>query len=184
LGRNAQPIDILKARGKKHLTKQEIQDRKASEIKLGEQKMVCPAYVKNDVVAYQKWKEIIKIYKDFEFVTSGDSGILARYCKTYSEYQDLVQHRQRIINFDSLDYDALEILEEQSSEEQAAKLFNKINYILSVDGVLKIDAAINKKSDMLIKYEDRIFLNPLAKVKNVPKKEKPKEKDPNAEMFD
>ena len=54
---------------------------------------------------------------------------------------------------------------------------NKINYIVSVDGVLKIDSAINKKMDMLIKMEDRLFLNPLSKVKNVPKKE-PKTIDP------
>jgi len=36
--------------------------------------------------------------------------------------------------------------------------------------------------DMLIKMEDRLFLNPLAKVKNIPKAESKKE-DPVADRF-
>jgi hypothetical protein len=34
--------------------------------------------------------------------------------------------------------------------------------------------------DMLIKMEDRLFLNPLSKVKNIPKKEEPGKTDPLA----
>jgi len=44
--------------------------------------------------------------------------------------------------------------------------------------LLRIETAINKKMDMLIKMQDRLFLNPLAKVKNVPKKEKVKPNNP------
>lgn len=39
---------------------------------------------------------------------------------------------------------------------------------------LQLESAINKKMDLLIKMEDRSFLNPLAKVKNIPKKEQEK----------
>ena len=51
----------------------------------------------------------------------------------------------------------------------------KIDYLLSSDGLLTLESAINKKMDMLIKMEDRLFLNPLAKVKNVPKQVKVEE---------
>ena len=55
---------------------------------------------------------------------------------------------------------------------------NSIEYLLRCNVDFQLDTAINKKMDMLIKMEDRLFLNPLAKVKNVPKvkEEKPKNK--------
>lgn len=187
MGRNAQPIDLLMAKGKKHLTKAEIEHRKNSEISFGEKKLKCPDFVKDDVAAYKKWKEIQRIYNDVDFVSSGDVGLLARYCKTFSEYQSLIDHRKRIDNIDSFTPEetdiALEEFSERLGEKKAKDLFLKINYIISVGGVLQIETAINKKMDMLIKMEDRLFLNPLAKIKNVPKKEKQKDQDPNASMF-
>jgi hypothetical protein len=73
---------------------------------------------------------------------------------------------------------AKEILKERFGTQMAAKLCQKVEYILSVGGLIAIETAINKKMDMLIKMEDRLFLNPLAKVKNVPKKEPEKPADP------
>ena len=91
---------------------------------------------------------------------------------TFSEYQKLLKHR---INIDSLDFLTSEEekeLEKHVGEDFAERLVNKVNYIISADGVLKIDTAINKKMDMLIKMEDRIFLTPLAKIKSIPRKVK------------
>lgn len=174
-GRHAKPIALHLAQGNPNrLTKAEIERRKKTEIKLGDNKLKCPDYVKRDVIAYTKWKEITKIYKDIDFVSSGDVGLLGRYCKTFSEYHSLVDCREKIMNSDLSD-DEIKLvndtLTEEYGERKAKKLFEKIDYILSTAGVLSIDTAINKKMDMLIKMEDRLFLNPLAKVKNVPKKE-------------
>ena len=48
-GRPAKPIDLHMVSGNpSHLTKAEIEHRKKSEIHLGEQKLVCPAYVKTN----------------------------------------------------------------------------------------------------------------------------------------
>ncbi|MBP2653342.1 MAG: terminase [Firmicutes bacterium] len=179
-GRNAKPITLhLAEKNPSHLTKAEIEQRKKAEIKLGDQKLKCPQFVKTDVNAYAKWKEIVKIYKDIDFVSSGDTGLLGRYCMTFSEYQKLLEQRKRIDNIDMMGPDEREELEHYIDEDLAEDLINKVNYIISVDGVLKIDTAINKKMDQLVKMEDRLFLNPLAKVKNVPKKE-PEKIDPLA----
>ena len=62
MGRNAQPTNILLAKGRKHLTKSEIEHREKSKIKVGDNKLKCPDFVKNDVNAYIKFKEILKIY--------------------------------------------------------------------------------------------------------------------------
>lgn len=178
MGRNAQPIDILQANGKKHLTKAEIEARKKSEIKLGTIKFKCPTFVKNDVQAYKKWKELIKEYKkaaanNIKIISSTDLGLLAKYCKTFSEYLNLLERRDKINNIDFTPEEDL-FAKNELGEDAKENLFRKMDYIMSTDGILKLETAINKKMDMLIKMEDRLFLNPLAKVKNIPKPAKEK----------
>ena len=182
MGRNAQPIEIIQANGRKHLTKAEIEERKNSEIKLGEAKLKCPDYVKSDMEAYKKWKEIIKIYKDIDFVSSGDVGLLGRYCKTFSEYKELLKAYQRVneINYDCSELDkAIDGTYVEDDKEKALfsyKVKKQLRDLFSIGAILTIETAINKKMDMLIKMEDRLFLNPLSKIKNIPKNNKDDEK--------
>lgn len=190
MGRNAQPIDILTKTGKKHLTKAEKENRKQAEaeLKLGGDKLTCPMYVKGDPVAYKKWQDLIHDYNKakalgMEIIKSSDAGILARYCKTHSEYRHLLTAYQRVseihYNCDDLD-EAIDgtYYDEESDKDKALfsyKVKKQLRDLFAVSGILSIEAAINKKMDMLIKMEDRLFLNPLAKIKNIPKKEAPKE---------
>lgn len=180
-GRNAQPIDILVAKGKKHFTKAEIEQRKNSQIMLGEKRLKCPEYIKDNPVALKKWRELVKEYKaaaedNIELIKSSDVGILAMYCKTFSEYQLLLQSHQRVseIHYDCDDLDeAINGTDEETGDALFSyKVKKQLRDLFAVSGILAIETAINKKMDMLIKMEDRLFLNPLAKVKNVPKKEK------------
>jgi phage terminase small subunit len=184
MGKNAQPIDIIMANGRKHLTKAEIEHRKSSEIKLGNDKLKCPDFVKNDVEAYKKWKEVTKLYKDVDFVSSGDVGLLARYCKTFSEYLVLQKAYQRTsdIHYDckeldeSIDGDYYDEEDDKVKALFSYKVKKQLRDLFSIGAILTIETAINKKMDMLIKMEDRLFLNPLSKVKNVPQKPKEEEK--------
>lgn len=173
-GRPAKPIDIHMAGGNvSHLTKAEIEGRKKAEIKFGEQKLVCPDYVKKDPQANEKWKEISALYADVDFVASGDITLMGRYCMTFSEYLDLISRRGRI---DAISEDSDDVEEYISdSEEFDYRLKKKLMGMCSTTAVLNLDTAINKKMDMLIKMEDRLFLNPLAKLKNV---SKPPEEEP------
>ncbi len=184
MGRNAKPIELLQAEGRKHLTKQEIENRKESEIHFGDHKLKCPEFVKNDLEAYRKWKEITRLYKGVDFVSSGDAGLLSRYCKSFSEYQDLLASYQRIkeIHYDMKELDeALDssYMDDENQEKRcfSYKVKKQLRDMISVNALLSIEAAINKKMDILIKMEDRLFLNPLSKVKSIPKekKEEPQE---------
>lgn len=187
-GRNAKPISILEG----HRTKAEIAARQEAEIKLGNNKLKCPDFVKNDIEAYKKWKEVTKLYKDVDFVSSGDIGLLARYCKTFSEYLILQNAYQRTsdIHYDCKELDEAingDYYDEEDNKVKALfsyKVKKQLRDLFSIGAVLTIETAINKKMDMLIKMEDRLFLNPLAKIKNVPKKEKKLERDSNADLFD
>lgn len=178
-GRNARPIGLHLAEGNpSHLTKAEIEARKAAEVKLGEKdlaKLKKPSFVTKDKIANKLWNELIKEYKSaaaqgVELLTSSDIGTLALYCKTFSEYERLLVQYQRIENV-MIDE---RILDEYISRAEAAdevnyKALRYLSQLASVEGILKIETAINKKMDMLLKLQDRLFLNPLAKVKNVPK---------------
>ena len=185
-GRPAKPIELhLKNGNKRHLTKAEIEFRKESEIKLGKKELLCPAYVKNDVVAFSKWRELKSIFKDIEFVSSSDVTLIGRYCKTFSEYQMLLKSYQRIseIHYDCKELDEfLDSSNESDNDLFAFKVKKQLRDLFSISAILTIESAINKKMDMLIKMEDRLFLNPLAKIKSVPKKEKVI-KDPDSYLF-
>jgi phage terminase small subunit len=185
-GRNAQPIDILLAKGKSHKTKKEIKERKSSEIRLGEDKLVCPMYVKSDATAYKKWRDLIADYNKakkngIELIKSSDAGILAMYCKTFSEYQVLLKAQQRIneIHYDCKELDEAidgDYYDEETGSVKALfsyKVKKQLRDLFAIGGILAVETAINKKVDMMLKMEDRLFLNPLAKIKNVPKREKP-----------
>lgn len=186
MGRSAKPIELLMVEGKKHLTKEEIEERRNSEIRFGDRKLKCPNYVKNDEIAYKKWKEINKLFKDFDFISAGDSELIAKYCTTFSEYQELRKAYQKIkeIHYDCEALDRAidaELKNEDGTTEKAFsyKVKKQLRDMFSVNALLQIESAINKKVDMLMKMEDRMFLNPISKVKNIPKKkeeEKPSEK--------
>ena len=181
MGRNAKPIDLIMADGnKRHLTKAEIEHRKNTEIRFGNDKLVCPKHIKNNKNAYAKWKELIRLYKDFNFVASGDIGMLGRYCMAYSEYLDLIERRaiinQLSINIEEHYYIEKELKDEGVHEKRIEKMIEKYEFILSIGGLIALDKAINAKMDALVKMEDRLFLNPLAKIKNVPKKPPEEEK--------
>lgn len=190
MGRNAKPVGLHIAEGNPNrLTKDQIAKRQQSEIKLGKtelEKLKPPAFVKNDTIAYTHWKQCMKEYKaaaeqKIELLTSSDVGLLAMYCKTYSEYEKLLNQYQKIERI-QINEDVFEEYFGQSGQEETVEMKAQmyLSQLASLEGVLKIETAINKKMDMLIKMQDRLFLNPLAKIKNVPK---PKQDDKPASRF-
>ena len=179
MGRSAKPVELLMLEGKKHLTKEEIEERRNSEIKFGDRKIKCPNYVKKDNIAYGKWKEINKLFKDFDFISAGDSELIAKYCMTFSEYIKLRESYQKIeeIHCDCEALDKAIEAELKNEDGTSEKIFSykvkkQLRDMISINALLQIESAINKKVDMLMKMEDRMFLNPISKIKNIPKKAK------------
>lgn len=183
MGRNAKPASVHIAEGNPNrLTREQLRDRQDSEVKLGKhelEKLKKPGFVSKDKTASKLWNDLIKEYKSaseqgVELLTSSDVGMLGMYCKTYSEYERLLVQYQRIENI-TIDEDILyEFVDKAIVADQVNyKALQYLSQLASVEGILKIETAINKKMDMLLKMQDRLFLNPLAKVKNVlkPKKE-------------
>lgn len=188
-GRNAKPIGLHLAEGNpSHLTKEEIDARTEAEIKLGAKdlaKLKKPSFVTKDRAALKLWNELIKEYKEAaekgaKLLSSSDVGVLAIYCKTFSEYERLLAKYQQIEQI-QIDSDVLSSYLEQAENTDGAghKALLYLSQLASLEGALKIETAINKKMDMLLKMQDRLFLNPLSKVKSVPV---PKKEGKKSEM--
>lgn len=177
MGRRAIPVELQKS----HLTKAEIEARKKAEIKIGEQNFTPPTFIKRDKVAYKRWKELVELYKNVEWVSNADVEMMARYCQCHSEYIGLVNERRKLaVTYVDVD----ELGELQFDEKIERKILAKIDFLTSVDGLLKLDKAINAKVDTITKLEDRMFLNPLARLKNIPKREKKEETPAALKGFD
>ncbi|MFB0845754.1 terminase [Paenibacillus oleatilyticus] len=192
-GRHAKPVALHLAEGNPNrLTKEQIKQRQEAEVKLGEKelaKLKKPGFVSKDKAANKLWNELIKEYKSaaaqgVELLTSSDVGTLALYCKTYSEYERLLDKYQQIERI-QIDEDLLDDLigNAEAAIEAEAKALRYLSQLASLEGVLKIETAINKKMDMLLKLQDRLFLNPLAKIKNVPKPKKEEKKSAMAQFM-
>ena len=180
MGRNAKSVALHLAEGNPNrLTKEEIRIRQEYEIKLGKNELKnikAPDNVKADIIAYKKWQDAMKNYREaakngIEIISSSDVDALAIYCITYSEYLSLIERKKRV---DQMDFVSLR-LDSRSIRGEKRKTMNEI---MRLKEVLSLETAINKKNDIIIKYQDRLFLNALSKVKNVPKREKPKPDNP------
>lgn len=154
--------------------KEELAD---AEITMGVTKFTAPEHLKDDIQAMIKWREITKIYKEsgLVLVSSTDNGVLARYCQLHSEYIELIMQRRLISRLEFPDDDTAEILAVTNDEyvrERARRLWSIMEYFTCLDGLLKINDKINAKCKAILSVEDRIFLNPAAKVKTLPIKRK------------
>ena len=76
-GRNKEPIALVQAKGKKHLTKAEIEQRKAEELDVPSDGIEAPSYLTKKQV--EEFDRIAKILIDLKIMTDLDCDALAGY---------------------------------------------------------------------------------------------------------
>jgi len=172
---NRLPLKIHNAENKSRLTKSEIKERQESEVKMPGGEIVCPDHVKSDVEAFKKWNEVTPILIAADLMKPSDSGSIARYCSTYSEYIELLRLRSETSSIEpfpmSEEIELKKEMEDNYGKRRADQMWKKLDFIFSSQAVLAIDKAINQKLTILLTYENHSFLNILSRVKNVIKKE-------------
>lgn len=134
--------------GKSHRTRAELEARRRSEINIGDQKFIPPDFILADPVALAKWNDLMKIYH-----CPAAEGIVT-----------------------SADTDILASYCETFSEEQT--LIGLRQKAKTDKGKLKYTIALLKTREMRLKISNHIYLNPIARIKNIPKKIKPDENNP------
>jgi len=151
-GRPGKPIELHVLQGNPgHFSRAEIGRRRAGEIRLGTKgKFKMPGHLRGDKVASRKWRELVALFveTDASFVTSADVEVMARYCATCSEYENLRQLRAQIVAG-------------ADSEDLAT-----------------VEGQLNKKNEIILRLEGVLFLTPLARVRNVIRKAAPPAEDP------
>lgn len=83
-GNQKQPIDLIIAKGKKHLTKQEIEERKRSEVKVNFTDITPPDYLSEE--QKQEFLRISNILLDIGIMSELDEDCLAHYLIANTNY--------------------------------------------------------------------------------------------------
>lgn len=153
MARPSKPVDLILQEGNKvHLTKAEIDHRRKMEKALssGDSRITETAQVKADEVAHSEFMRLKRLFKDNNYVEALDSQIINRYCLEISEQHQLQNQ------LDQLHTDLTRVDE----PGDRIKLHDLIH---------KTTMSIYKSTDLLLKMEDRLFLNPSTRIKAVPK---------------
>lgn len=83
-GRQKQPIDLIIEKGKKHLTKQEIEERRNTEVKVEHLNVKPPNYL--SVTQKKEFNKIANILLDCKIMSELDEDCLARYLISRDNY--------------------------------------------------------------------------------------------------
>lgn len=91
-GRPREPVDLIKAKGKKHLTKKEYEERKATELDVPFVDIKPPEYLKGEK-QLEKFKYYAEMLLKLNIFTELDVDCLARYIMSeqlYLQYTNLL----------------------------------------------------------------------------------------------
>lgn len=84
MARPREPIDLIAAKGRKHLTKEEYEERKNSEVIAPSDDVKAPSFLsKNEK---KKFDEIAKQLIELKIMSNLDCDVLARYIRAETEY--------------------------------------------------------------------------------------------------
>lgn len=102
-GRNKEPIDLIQAKGKKHLTIAEIEKRKAEEVKVDLVDVKPPKHLTKK--QQQEFIEIAWKLQHIKIMTELDEEALARYITTNEEYKKIDKKLQVLLKSKDFDID-------------------------------------------------------------------------------
>jgi phage terminase small subunit len=160
-GRPSKPTQLLKLEGKSHRTKKELEHREKAEKSLytGTTFKESPA-VKSDPISHKEFLRLKKLYKKIEYVDGLDEQIINRYCMLISQEQALA----KVMGKMRMDIDEFDDPQDR---------------LLIYESIAGLTDKTMKTRDMLLKLEDRLFLNPTTRIKSIPKNP-PEEKKESA----
>lgn len=99
-GRKKEPVDLIVLKGKKHLTKAEIEARKEEEIKVVPDELVIPYGLTEE-----QERLFVQTYNDlaeYDMATHLETDVLTRFVKAKSEYDRLSAVVERATELDEI----------------------------------------------------------------------------------
>ena len=89
MARPRQPTDLLIIKGKKHLTKKEVEERKNNEVKANSDKIKPPSYLPNNLK--KEFDRIAIELTDIKIISNLDCEALARFIVSEYNYQKVTK---------------------------------------------------------------------------------------------
>ena len=101
MGRRREPIALIEAKGRKHLTKAEIEARKAQEPDAPDDDLVAPAYLTGKQT--NKFNKIVYEMKRIGTIANADVDTVAKYVILHEEFEKLTAILDMISPVDDFD---------------------------------------------------------------------------------
>lgn len=104
MARPREPVDLIRAKGRKHLTKKEYEDRKATELDVPFVDIKPPDYIKGEK-QIEKFNYYADMLKKIGIFTELDVDVLARYImgeQIYLQYTALLVKYSKVNDLDKL----------------------------------------------------------------------------------
>ena len=120
MGRPREPVKLIQAKGKAHMTKRQILDRRASEIEVPPAKIEPPR--ERDPEQRRAFRRYAKLLTEIGIFTVLDVDCLARYVRAQSQYNKLYASGDRLLAINALDEyaDVLAMQDKVFRQAQAA----------------------------------------------------------------
>lgn len=127
MARPREPVDLLKAKGRKHLSISEYKERKEAEVQASSDNVSPPSFLLKK--EREKFMELAQQLIQLKIMSNLDCGVLARYIQAETEYVKVTKQMQKI-NF-------LPDKKSAASEEtQIAEQFTRYNYLSKIQNRL------------------------------------------------
>lgn len=127
MARPREPIDLIAAKGRKHLTEREYSERKRAEVTAPADDIKPPDFLSKK--EREKFTEIAKQLIELKIMSNLDCDVLARYIKAETEYVKITKQLQKIKLLPDKESTAPE-------EVQLEEQFQKYNYLSKIQNRL------------------------------------------------
>ena len=146
-----QPVELLLAKGKKHLTKTEIEERKAKEVKGNTDNIQPPSYLKKELISHFNY--IAEQLIDIGIMTNLDCEVLARYVILENQFQQI---STKLMDLDIDDEDYFKFCTLQD------KIFKQVRQVgndlgLSISSRCKLVMPTKQEEEKEETLEDKLF---------------------------
>ena len=146
-----QPIELLLAKGKKHLTKAEIEERQSKEVKASNDNIKPPSYLNKKLIPHFNY--IADQLTEIGIMTNLDCEVLARYVILENQFQQ-ISTKLMSLDIDDEDYYKFCTLQD--------KIFKQVRQVgndlgLSISSRCKLVVPTKQEEEKEETLEDKLF---------------------------
>lgn len=154
MARPRQPVDLLVFKGKKNLTKKEIEERKSHEVKAASDKVKPPSYLSKELK--REFKKIAEELLRIGIMTNLDVNALVLYVESYADYRFIESKKSELKSIDGefdIDLYAKYAVESDRAKKQCRAFASDLG--LSISSRCRL--VIPKQEEKVKTAEEKMF---------------------------